>query len=151
VYVFISHFAYSVVAAVIGVEKLNAFVNKESEYHPEKPYPVLVGAGVGTVAVELYATVWLATVLPPFALNVTVYMFIVHFAYNVIVAVIGVEKLNAFVNRESEHHPEKPYPVLVGAGVGNVAVELYATVWLLTALPPLLLNVNVYVPITHFA
>jgi hypothetical protein len=46
-----------VVAAVIGVEKLDAFVNNESEYQPEKSYPALVGGGAGRVAVELYATV----------------------------------------------------------------------------------------------
>jgi hypothetical protein len=49
---------------------------------------------------------------------------IVHFAYRVIAAVIGVEKLKAFVNNESEHHPEKVYPVLIGAGAGKIAKEL---------------------------
>jgi hypothetical protein len=57
---------------VISVEKVNAFANNESEYHPEKPYPILVGAGVGSVAVELYETVWLATTLPPLLLKLAV-------------------------------------------------------------------------------
>jgi hypothetical protein len=118
VFVFTIHFAYSVIAAVIGVEKLNAVVNNESVYQPDKPYPAFVGAEVGCIAVELYPTVWLATALPPLLLKLMVYEFIVHFAYSVIAAVIGVEKLNAAVNNESEYQPEKVYPVFVGAGVG---------------------------------
>jgi len=150
VFVIIVHLAYSVIPAVIGVEKPNVFVNNESEYHPEKPYPVLVGAGIGSVAVELYATVWLTIALPPLLLKLTVHVFISHLAYRVIAAVIGVEKLKAVASNESEYHPENPYPVLVGAGFGRVAVELYATVWLATAFPPLLLNVTVHEFIVHF-
>jgi hypothetical protein len=41
------------VAELIEVEKLNAFVNNESEYQLAKTYPVFVGAGVGRVTVEL--------------------------------------------------------------------------------------------------
>jgi hypothetical protein len=84
--VFIVHFAYSVVAIMIGVEKLNTFVNNESEYHPEKPYPVFVGA-VGCVAMESYTTVWPATPVPPLLLNVTANVLIAHLAYKVTLAV----------------------------------------------------------------
>jgi hypothetical protein len=69
-----------VVADVIGEEKLNKFVNNESKYQLTKAYPVFVGAGVGRVAIELYATVWLATVLPLLLLKLTIYALIVHFA-----------------------------------------------------------------------
>ena len=48
----IVHLAKSVIAAVIGLVKLKAVANVESEYHPEKLYPALLGVG-GAIAVEL--------------------------------------------------------------------------------------------------
>ena len=67
---------------------------------------------------------------------------IVHFAYSVVLTVVGVAKLNELARPLSEYQPTKVLPVLVGA-VGAVAVVLYGTLWLVTALPPLLLNVTV--------
>ena len=48
--------AYSVVSAVMAVEKTKAEVRPTSENQPAKVLPALVGA-VGEVAVPLYATV----------------------------------------------------------------------------------------------
>jgi hypothetical protein len=82
---------------------------------------------------------------------VIVYEVAVHFAYSVMDAVIGVEKLKAVVVPVSEHQPVNVYPVLVGGVAGVVAVELQVTIWLSTALPPLPLNFTVYIVIASFA
>ena len=67
---------------------------------------------------------------------------IVHFVYSVVFVVIGVAKLNELARPLSEYQPTKLLPVLVGSA-GEVAVVLYSTLWFVTVLPPLLLNVTV--------
>ena len=57
-------------------------------------------------------------------------------------AVIGVVKVKAEVSPASVNQPAKVDPVRVGAA-GSMATVLYATLWLVTALPPLLLKVTV--------
>ena len=53
-------------------------------YHPSNVYPVLVEVGKSPY-LELYVTVLLVVeTFPPLALNVTVYVLAVHFAYKTV-------------------------------------------------------------------
>jgi hypothetical protein len=82
-----------------------------------KPEPLLVGSA-GFVTLSPYSTSCEDSPAKthPFALNVTVSVLLSsHFAYKVISAVIGVEKLNSEVNSGSVNQPTSLYQVFVGS------------------------------------
>ena len=91
-----SHFAYNVVFDVIvSVAKLNLFVNSSSLYHPPNVYSSFVGSVGLAIVSPLVTFVIFATGLPPFELNVTVYVVCCTYsasntAYNVIIGAVNV-------------------------------------------------------------
>ena len=96
------------------------------------------------------------TSLPPLLLNVTVYLFeisSIHFAYTVISAFTNVLLVNSFpsLHAASVYQPSNVYPAFVGA-VGKIITVPSSTFSMgTTSLPPLLLNVTVYLLATGFS
>ena len=100
----------------------------DAVYQPLNVHPVRVGVG-NVPYVESYVTLLLAVdTLPPFALNVTVYVFASHCAYRVCAEVIDtfVDPETAVPPLDAVYHPLNVYPVRVGVGKSPY-VESYVT------------------------
>ena len=77
---------------------------------------------------------------------------LIHLAYIVVLEVIDEDsKLYLVVNDEFVYQPSKMYPSFVGGGAGNDAELPWVTCCDATEVPPLELNVTVYVIGDHSA
>ena len=126
------------------MSKLNFVLNVESSYHPAKVNPSLVGAGVGSVIFSPTFTSCGATDVPPFELNVTVYIIFSQIAYTVLFSVIST-----LVTIDPSVVNDQPLNFFPLGAVNSFAGKVYSPVksvfGVISPLPPLASNVTVYV------
>ena len=126
------------------MSKLNFVLNVESSYHPAKVNPSLVGAGVGSVIFSPAFTSCGATDVPPFELNVTVYIIFSQIAYTVLFSVIST--LVTIAPSVVNDQPLNFFPL---GAVNSFAGKSYSPVKpvfaVIEPVPPLASNVSVYV------
>ena len=132
------------------MSKLNFVLNVESSYHPSKVNPSLVGAGIGSVIFSPAFTSCGATDVPPFELNVTVYIIFSQIAYTVLFSVIST--LVTIAPSVVNDHPLNCFPLgAVKPFAGNVYSPVKSALGVIEPVPPFASNVNVYLFSIHFA
>ena len=124
--------------------------NVASSYHPTKVNPSFVGAGAGSVNFSPAFTFCDATDVPPFELNVTVYIIFFQIAYTVLFSVIST--LVTIAPSVVNDQPLNCFPLgAVNSFAGKVYSPVKPVFAVIEPVPPLASNVNVYLFSVHFA
>ena len=121
------HFAVNSILSVISTIVVFSIFDSPS-YHPSKSYPDFTGVGKSPYS-SPYVTSFVSgsTVASSPGLNVTVYLFAVQCAYNVI-SESGIYGVSTFVpSVASVYHPSNVYPSLVGVG-NSTLLSVYCAV-----------------------
>ena len=155
VYVFAIHCAYSVVSFVIfTVESFVICVPPVVAVNqPLNVYPSLVGVGKSPYVKSYVTFLFDVVVFPPFVSNVTLYVFAVHCAYTVIVALLFIvnELVICVPPVFDVNQPFKLYPVLVATGNVPISLSTPTSLDVSLTVPPFGSNFTVYLSFVQCA